>query len=113
MARTMLKRGEGGLLFRKIRKMRKDFDGRTQDIRGSLIAQLEELAVFTNKRLHKVRSEKNRQKWARIIAYIAQTITYIAGAYDVSEVDVRLGKLERMFRELKRAKKNGSSGKGT
>jgi len=100
----MLKKRRGVLFFR-IKKLRKDFDGKTQAVRGSLIAHLEEIEDFANERLRDVRGEKNKQKWARIAAYIAQTITYVAGEFDTSEVNRRLDQLERMVRELRAKKK--------
>ena len=104
IVRGMLKRGRGSPSFR-IKKLRKDFDGKTQAVRGSLIAHLEEIEDFANERLLAVRGEKNKQKWARIAAYIAQTITYVAGEFDTAEVDRRLNRLETMFRELRAKKK--------
>jgi hypothetical protein len=100
----MLKRGRGVLFFR-LKKLRKDFDGKTQAVRGSLIAHLEDIEDFANERFRGVRGEKNKQRWARIAAYIAQTITYVAAEFDTSEVNRRLDQLERMVRELRSKKK--------
>lgn len=108
--RGMLKRSRGSLFFR-IKKIRKDFDGKTQAVRGSLIAYLEEIEDFAKKRLSLVRSEKNRQRWAHIAAYIAQTITYVAGEFDTAEVDRRLDRLERMVDEIRAKQKDSEAGK--
>ena len=99
-----MKRGRGVLFFR-LKKLRKDFDGKTQAVRGSLIAHLEDIEDFANERFRRVRGEKNKQRWARIAAYIAQTITYVAAEFDTSEVNRRLDQLERMVRELRAKKK--------
>lgn len=106
----MLKRGRGSLFFR-IKKIRKDFDGKTQAVRGSLIVHLEEIEDFANERISAVRGEKNKQKWARIAAYIAQTITYVAGEFDTAEVDRRLDRLERMVHEIRAKQKGSKAGK--
>jgi hypothetical protein len=41
-----------------------------------------------------------------MMAYIAQTVTYVASEYDSAKIDARLDVLERLVRELKQAKKN-------
>ena len=92
----------------KVRQLRKEFDGETQAVRGSLIAELEEFQQWAIKRAKAVRDERLKQKWAHAAAYIAQTITYIAGEYDASKIDAKLDELERLFREFK-AKKSGVS----
>lgn len=95
----------------KISQLRKEFDGKTQAVRGSLIADLEELHQWATKRAKAVRNERLKQKWAQVAAYIAQTITYIAGEYDSSKIDAKLDELERLFYELK-AEKSGVSDQG-
>lgn len=91
---------------RRIADLRKYFDGRTQAVRGSLIAQLEELQRWAAQRAKAVRNEKFKQKWVQVAAYLAQTITYVAGEFDAAKIDVRLDELERLVRELKQTKKN-------
>ena len=95
----------------KIRQLRREFDGKTQAVRGSLIAELEELQQWAAKRAKAVRDERLKQKWAHVAGYLAQTIAYIAGEYDASKIDARLDELERLFREFK-AKKSGVSDQG-
>ena len=105
----MLKRGRGLALHCKIKRLRKEFDGKTQAVRGFLIAELEELAKIAAENAHKASGKgkaKVKQNWMRIMAYIAQTITYVASEYDAAKIDARLNELERLVRELKQAKKN-------
>ena len=52
--------GDGVPLFSS--KNRKDFDGKTQAVRSSLIAHLEEIEDFANERWLAVRGEKNKKK---------------------------------------------------
>jgi len=95
----------------RIKHLRREFDGRTQAVRGSLMAELEELQKWAAERAKAVRDERLKQKWAHIAAYIAQTITYIAREYDASKIDQRLDELERLFSEFK-AKKSGVPDQG-
>ena len=96
----MLKRGRGSLSFR-VKKLRKDFDGKTQAVRGSLIADLEELQQWAAKRAKAVRDERLKIKWSHVAAYIAQTITYISSEYDNNKILARLEELEKRVHELK------------
>ena len=51
--------GKRGLFLGfKIRKLRAEFDGRTQIVRGALIAELEELHRWALERVKGVRDEK-------------------------------------------------------
>lgn len=95
----------------KIKQLRREFDGKTQAVRGSLIAQLEELQQWASKRAKSVRNEKLKQRWVHIAGYLAQTIAYIANEYDSSKIAERLDELERLFREFK-AQKSGISDQG-
>lgn len=92
----------GGLrpVFR-IQKMRREFDGKTQAVRGSLIADLEELQQWASQRAKKVRDEQLKIKWSHVAAYIAQTITYIASEFDSNKILARLEELEKRVHELK------------
>ena len=71
-----------------------------------MIADLEWLQQFASDKVKTVQGERDKQKWAHVSAYIAQTIAYIAGEYDASKIDAKLDELERLFREFK-AKKSG------
>lgn len=101
----MLKRGRGVSPSFRIQALRKEFDGRTQAVRGSLIADLEELQKWAVERMKKVRSEKMKIKWARIAAYIAQTITYISGEFDSGKIMGRLETLEAKVGALRKKDK--------
>jgi len=61
----------------KIRKMRKNFDGKTQAVRGEL------------KKAKAARKEKHKQKWSRIVAYIAKCINVIMRDYDAVKISAR------------------------
>lgn len=85
----------------RIQKMRREFDGKTQAVRGGLIADLEELAQWAAQRAKEVRDEKLKIKWSHVAAYIAQTITYIASEYDSNKILVRLEELEKRVNALR------------
>jgi len=107
--RIMSKRGRGLSLHRDIKRLRKEFDGKTQAVRGFLIAELEELAKIAAENAQRASGKgkaKVKQNWMRMMAYIAQTVTYVASEYDSAKIDARLDVLERLVRELKQAKKN-------
>lgn len=102
----------------KIQALRKDFDRKrrklpvsTQVVREALIVDLEEAFEFAKQRMHAVRKERYKQLWARIMAYIAQTIAYIASEYDSNKILERLEQLEERVDELR--KKDQQAGKGT
>ena len=107
--RGMVKRIGGVSPVFRIKKLRKDFDGKTQDVRGSLIAELEELQQWAAKRAKTVRKETLKIQWSHVAAYIAQTITYISSEYDSSKILTRLEALEAKVSELK--EKDKQSGK--
>jgi hypothetical protein len=58
----MLKRGGSPSLSSK--KLRRDFDGKPQVVRGNFIPHPEEIEDFANELLLAVRGEKNEQKCA-------------------------------------------------
>ena len=61
-------------MLQKIKQLRKQFDGRTQEVRGSLIADLEWLQQYASDKVKTVKGEKNKQKWTQLSAYVAQTM---------------------------------------
>lgn len=105
----MLKIGRGVSPSFRVQALRKEFDGQTQAVRGSLIAELEELQQWAVKRAKAVRSEKLKMKWSHVAAYISQTITYISGEFDSNKILERLETLEAKVGELR--KKNEGSRK--
>jgi len=80
----------------KIRKIRREFNGKTQTIRGNLIAELNELYQWAIKRTKAVRNEKHKQKWSRIAAYIAKCINVIMRDYDANKISEKLDELRRL-----------------
>lgn len=80
----------------RIRRMRKKFDGKTQVVRGGLIAELEELYEWALKKAKDARKEKHKQKWSRITAYIAKCINVIMRDYDAVKISRKLDELRRL-----------------
>jgi len=74
-----------------------------------LIADLEWLQQYASDKVKTVQGEKDKQKWAHVSAYIAQTIAYIASEYDASKIMVRLEELEKKVNELR--EKDSQAGK--
>ena len=95
----------------RIHKMRKEFDGKTQAVRGSLIAELEELHQWALERAKKARKEKHKQKWSRIAAYIAKCVNVVMRDYDSNKIVARLEELEKKVHELR--EKDRQAGKRT
>ena len=95
----------------KIKQLRREFDGKTQAIRGSLLAELESLLEIAAEKARGTPGKgvaKEKRMWMHVAGYLAQTITYIANEYDASKIEARLDELERLLRELK-AQKSGKS----
>ena len=93
----------------KIRKMRKNFDGKTQAVRGELIAELKELYQWALKKAKAARKEKHKQKWSRIAAYIAKCINVIMRDYDAAKISEKLDELRRLVEnELLRDRETGN-----
>jgi len=92
-----------------IRKLRAEFDGETQAVRGALIAELEVLYQKALAKVGAVHSEKNKIHWSRVAAYIAKTINLIAREYDSNKILERLQALEAKVSELR--EKDRGSGK--
>jgi len=103
----MLKpRGGIKTLSRKIRKITKKFDGDTQRIRGDLILDLKFLAELAHDQATKIkkggRPTKEHRNWARLAAYISQTINSIAKEYDLMKIKEKLEEIKRMVEKLER-----------
>ena len=95
----------------RIRKLRTEFDGRTQAVRGALIADLESLHQWAIEGLKTEQEKKLKIKWLNAITYIAKTITYISSEYDSNKIVERLEALELKVSEL-REKDTGSGKRG-
>jgi len=76
-----LKRGEA--FPRRMREVREEYELDTKKTIEKALRNLEELAEEAHKRAtSKYQSTEVRQKWARIEAYIYQTINSLAKTYD-------------------------------
>lgn len=101
-----------GRLKERIKKLRRQFEGTTQMLRGYILTELEDMAEIAAEKARETSGKgkaKVKQSWIKLLAYLAQTITYVASEYDLSKIDKRLDELERLFFELKQAKKSGES----
>ncbi|RLC33241.1 MAG: hypothetical protein DRZ76_04550 [Candidatus Nealsonbacteria bacterium] len=73
----------------------------TEELRERMIEQLRELMDIAHK--HSVDEElsvKERQNWARLEAYIAQTLNSIINDYDISNIKKKLNELKKLAEEL-------------
>jgi predicted nucleic acid-binding Zn-ribbon protein len=93
----------------RIQALRKRFDHErskmdttTQTVREALIVDLEEAFTFAKERLYAVRKEAHKQYWARVMAYIAQTLAYVTKEYDLSKINDKLVELQKKFLELQK-----------
>jgi len=87
-----VKRGEA--FPRRLRRVRRAYEVDTREVIEKAIRNLEELAEEAHKRAtSKYLPTEVRQKWARIEAYIYQTINSLAKNYDSQRV---LDKLEEL-----------------
>ena len=91
----------GVFLGSKIRKLRTKFDGKTQAVRGALIADLEGLHLWALERIKTVHDEKLKVKWSQVVAYIAKTVNIISREYDSNKILERLQALEEKVGELR------------
>lgn len=77
-------------------------------LRGYVLAELEDMVEIAAEKAREASGKgkaKVKQNWIRIMAYLAQTIAYVTSEYDAAEIDKRLDELEKLFNELKQAKK--------
>jgi len=73
----------------------------TKAIREKMIRNLEELMDFAHKKSTDPNlSPKARQSWARLEAYIAQTLNSIINDYDIVNIKKKLEELKRLAEEL-------------
>jgi len=100
-----------GMIKRRITQLREELKVNTQELRTKTIQKLEELFNLAsalakgefqtqteNGKQHKL-TLKQRQKWMRIAAYIAQTINSISNTFDERQIDEDLAKLEALINE--------------
>jgi predicted nucleic acid-binding Zn-ribbon protein len=89
-------------LRRRFDRERRKLDTSTQTVREALIVDLEEAFTFAKERLYAVRKEAHKQYWARVMAYIAQTLAYVTKEYDLSKINDKIVELQKKFLELKK-----------
>jgi hypothetical protein len=94
----MLKRGRGvSQTLHKVARIAEKFQLDTQKIREKLIFDLQTLAEEIH--CHAADRRKNgkaKREWARLEAYISQTISTIAKQYDVAKIREKLEELQRL-----------------
>jgi hypothetical protein len=109
----MLKtRGATVTVAPRIKKIIKRFDGDTQKIRGELILDLKTLAELAHDQATEIkergRPTKQHRAWARLAAYISQTINSIAKEYDLMRIKEKLEEIKRMVEELERNRRKAT-----
>jgi hypothetical protein len=90
------------MVYKRIEKCRRILEIDTQQIRFKVIKKLEEMfdcahALSQNKALQL----REREKWAKIAAYIAQTINSVSAGFDEQKVNRELAELEQLVNEAR------------
>ena len=118
----MPKKSRKLMITRRIAELRKEFQIDTQELRSKTIQNLQELfhiATSLARGETKTQTEegvtekvtlKQRQMWARVAAYIAQTINSISNALDERQIDEDLAKLEALINEAAAKTKTQTAG---
>jgi hypothetical protein len=93
------------MVYERLEKCKRILKLNTQQIRFKVIKKLEEMfdcahALSRSRRL----DLRERERWAKVAAYIAQTINGLTTEFDERKVDRELAELERLVNET-RAKK--------
>jgi len=81
---------------------------KTQDLRVKLITELERLFTLARSMAE---TAENREEWAKICAYIAQTIKSLADSYDEVRFNEQMKELEQLIEQAK--KRAGTPKTGT
>ena len=101
------------MISRRIRKLRLKLDVDTQRMRAGMLESLEQIFELASSLARgKVGTQteegetvkvtlNQRQAWARVAAYVAQTMNSIAEGFDERRIDAQLDKLERLIDEAK------------
>lgn len=71
----------------------------TQSLRRKLIRQLEAMFDVAHEHADKADSAKDKEKFMRIAAYIAQVLNSLTKSFDEAQVNAELGELEKMVDE--------------
>ncbi len=113
------------MIKRRIAELKKEFQLDTQHLRTKTLQNLQELfniatslakgetkTQTTNTKTEKI-TLKQRQMWARVATYIAQTINSISSTIDERQIDQDLTKLETMINEITTKNKTQQTGTTT
>ena len=118
------------MIARRVEKIRRKVQIDTQKIRRDLLQSLKEIFKLASSlargefKTQTVDGEKvkvtlnQRQAWARVAAYTAQTINVIADGFDERQIDIQLDELERLINEAEaraeaqRSKKKAKKARG-
>lgn len=113
------------MMTRRIADIRKEIQLDTQNLRTKTIQNLQELfniatslakgetkTQTTNGKTEKI-TLKQRQMWARVATYIAQTINSISNTLDERQIDEDLAKLEALINEATAKTKTPATGTTT
>jgi len=97
----------------RVKRLRQKVKVDTEKLREKLLFQLEEIFNNAAKLAKNEKAEiKERQMWARIAAYTAQTMESIARGLDERTIDEQLKELERLVNEAKAKAKTRKSKSG-
>ncbi|MEM3580199.1 MAG: hypothetical protein QXH40_05005 [Candidatus Bathyarchaeia archaeon] len=120
----MPKKARKLMITRRIAELRQEFQINTQQLRTKTIQNLQELfniamslakgevkTQTANGKTEKI-TLKQRQMWARIATYIAQTINSISNTFDERKIDEDLAKLEELINEAAAKTKTPPTGTG-
>ena len=101
--------GRGGVFPRRVRGVREIYEVDTRATIEKAIRNLMELAEEAHRRAtSKYQPTEDRQRWARIEAYIYQTINSLAKTHDTQMIMERLEELTRIVDKL--SEEDGESG---
>ncbi|MEM3875162.1 MAG: hypothetical protein QXU45_08545 [Candidatus Bathyarchaeia archaeon] len=110
------------MLKRRVAELKEEVKTDTQKIRLKTMKQLEELFNMASEMAkgeiqYQTENGKpqritisQRQRWARVAAYIAQIINGVATHFDEHQIDEDLAKLERLIDEAKTKTKTPPTG---
>jgi len=82
----------------------------TRRIRKRLLTRLGD--IFTEAQAHAQDQQldlKEREKWARASAFVAQTIDELCSKFDEQQIDADLAELERLVNEAREKAKDGNT----
>jgi hypothetical protein len=110
------------MMRRRVAELKEEVKTDTQKIRLKTMKQLEELFNMASEmakgeiQYQTIDSKpqritlSQRQRWARVAAYIAQIINGVAAHFDERQIDEDLAKLERLIDEAKTKTKTPHTG---